>query len=462
MKKIYSKITRERAPQFQIETAIYQDETGIKYVDKYPLGEKAQAHITNVRQNYEVFSQQGNTMYVECQVEKGGLRFPFISGKSYFEYLLAEAKKQDKANFLRVLQEYKDKVEELYKESKPFVVSEQFTQIFGEDNEQGNTLAVSQLNIDLTFDNMIITDDGQTKVIDYEWVFDCLVPLKFVYFRAVKAFFVKNHALLEGFVTREAMEEFFDVSREDSMTYENMNNCFMDYINGEAYSYDKILEAYAKPPIVQGMATEIGTGQAQVFINNGNGYTEADCVLTVAPDENNIVRLEVDLGEYPDIKEVRIDPLNVSVVLRMHKFYFTKTTGNESIKLQDVLHNGLRGQDDIWVFDNEDPQIVIALPSPETFEKVVCEFEILLTNMETYYSYLNPYKEQLQAFKHSEAGRMTQLVDEQRAEAQENNRNYERKINLLKDKLAYIEGTKAYQLLLKKKVEAISVWDEIK
>ena len=194
MKKIYSKITRERAPKFQIETAIYQDKTGKKYVAKCPLSTESEAHIANVCQNYKAFSRQSDTLYVECQIEGDGLRFPFISGKSYFEYLLEEAKKDDEANFLRILQEYKDKVKDLYQECQPFTSSEQFTQIFGVADGQDGTLAVSKLNIDLTFDNMIIAENGQTKVIDYEWVFDCLVPFKFVYFRAVKAFFVKNQA----------------------------------------------------------------------------------------------------------------------------------------------------------------------------------------------------------------------------------------------------------------------------
>ena len=454
MKKIYSKITRERAPRFQIETAIYQDEAGQKYVDKYPLTSKSEGHIADVRQNYEYFSQQGMTMYGECQDENKGLRFPFINGKSYFDYLLEAVKKNDEANFWRIFQEYKQKVEELYPKRQPFKSSEQFTKTFGTIAGQDNTLAVNKLNIDLTFDNMIIEEGGQTKIIDCEWVFDCLVPLKFVYFRAVKAFFVKNYTLLEGFVTREEMNEFFDVSREDAKVYDGMNNCFMDYINDNDRSYDKILSAYAKPPIVQGMATEIGTGQVQVFVNTGNGYTEDDCVLRVAPNEDNIVRVELNLNEYPGIQGLRLDPLNASVVIQMRRFYFTKALGNEDIKLEDVLHNGIHGQDGIWIFDNADPQIVITLPPQKKFEKFVCEFEILLTNMEAYPSYLNPYKEQLQVFKHSEAGRMTRLVGEQQVEVQ-------RTIDLLKDKLAYIEGTKVYKLLLKKKVDAISIWDEI-
>ena len=454
MKKIYSKITRERAPRFQIETAIYQDEAGQKYVDKCQISPAGEEHIANIYRHYEAFSLQNKATYVECQRVGKGLRFPFIKGKSYFEYLLEAVTQGHEEVFYQTLDKYRKRVEEVYQECQPFRVEKQFTPIFGVVEGQEGVLASPRLNIDLTFDNMIVEEDGQTKIIDYEWMFDCLVPLKFVYFRAVKAFFVKNHALLEGFMTREAVNEFFGISQEDVATYENMNNCFMDYINDNDNSYDKIIGAYAKPPVTQGMTVEVGTGEAQLFVNDGSGYIEGNCILTVIPDEHNVVSLEVDLSEYPNIKELRIDPLNVSAVIRMRKFYFSKVTGNEAIKMEDVLHNGWRGQDDIWIFENDDPQILIPLKPEDAVSKIYCEFEILMTNMEAYQGYINPYKEKLQMFKHSEAGRMTRLVEEQRVQNQ-------RIVHLLKDKLAYIEGTKLYKLLLKKKVDAISIWDEI-
>ena len=464
MKKIYSKLTRERQPKFQIETAIFQDESQKKYVTKSAICQVGKEHIKDIYDNYLYCAKENVPMYVECQMDGDVLRFPFVTGESYYDALLVTASNRDKEEFYRILGKYKENLVKSSGETSSFVMSDLFLQIFGEAKEQEGIVAASKLNIDLSFDNIIESLDGQTSIIDYEWMFDFLVPIKFVYFRAVKALFVRSQTLLESFITISEVYDFFEISKEDIVVYESMNGAFIDYINEGDRSYDKILTNYVKPSDNHSTVSTDISGQAQVFVDLGKGYSKESCIIAVDVDESRVINLDIELAKDSNIKEVRIDPLDGTTVIKVRKFFGERQGKKESIKIEDVMHNGMCGKDNIWIFETNDPQILIPLDGKEKFDRIAFEFEVLFANLENYQSYMNPYKEKLQVFMQSEEGRLTHLVEEQKidiAKAGEQIKNCQRENQLLRDKLAYIENTRAFQMLLKKKVDSISLWDDI-
>lgn len=464
MKKIYSKFTRERDPRFQIETAIYRDQDGRKYAKKHPLTSVCEAHMKRIYENYKLFSNQGLGLFAQCEREGKSIVFPFINGKSYFEYLLEDVKRGDREGFYMNLTAYQKNVEQMYPQCEPFVADELFEDIFGVVQGQEGVLAARKLDIDLTFDNVIIQDANQVHIIDYEWMFDCLVPVKFAYYRAIKAFYLKNSILLDGFLPEIEVYGFFDIKEEELPVYETMNQHFMDYVNGKEKSYEKILEAYKVPAASLSNDLDASLKQALLFINCGEGYSTDTCLLTQMPDENRVVRMDIDLSTYNNVQEIRIDPVDVSAAIRIRKFFVKRQGVEVQLKMEDVRHNGMRGQDGIWIFDNNDPQILIAVTAETMPERVFFEFEVLFTNFEKYESYVNPYKERMQVAVQSEE-RLRHLIEEQKIDIANRHRRIEEltaENNIRKDKLAYIENTRAFQMFLKKKVDAINIWDAIR
>ena len=71
------------------------------------------------------------------------------------------------------------------KNAKEFETSPEFEEVFGQVSMPRGVLASKYLDVDLIFDNIIKTDKGW-QIIDYEWTFDFLVPINYVFYRASK------------------------------------------------------------------------------------------------------------------------------------------------------------------------------------------------------------------------------------------------------------------------------------
>lgn len=457
MKKIYSKFTRERAPRFQIETAIYVGEDGSKCVKKHPLSPECEGHLDQIYQNYLFFNEQEKSLLAQCEKEDQSVVFSFVSGKSYYERLLGDVHRCDREAFYQTLKDYREKVEQMYPDCSEYAESELFASVFGNVDGLLKMEGANKLNIDLTFDNIITQPDGAAQIIDYEWMFDCLVPLKFVYFRAVQAFYMKNSVSLDGFIVVQDIYDFFGIADTECPLFEKMNAGFMSYVNGGDKGYEELLENYKKPAAsLKGGAS---MNQVDVYVNTGTGYSNDNCILTMMPDESQTVRIEMDLTLYKGIREIRIDPLDVSAVIRMRKFTVERQGAvidmNEN---QDqLLHNATiknYDHDVVWVFHSDDPQMLIPVDDQDAIRGFVLEYEVLITNLEIYDPYVNPYREQLH--------NVIQTQEREKCFYEEKILQLEHENQLLKDMLNYIQGTRIYQMLLKKKIDGISVWDEIR
>ena len=67
MKKIYSKLTKERNEKFQIETAIYSDKNGKKMVSKRALNPSGAEHIEQIYKNSNQYNDQSDVILAPCE-----------------------------------------------------------------------------------------------------------------------------------------------------------------------------------------------------------------------------------------------------------------------------------------------------------------------------------------------------------------------------------------------------------
>ena len=246
MKKIFSKITKERKYQFQIETGILL-ENDIKYVEKKGLNVDSRKHVQNMYNVYEEYLDKGITNLNKCDsISEGQVRFEFIKGISLNQKMIEAVTKRDRERVKKLVSEYANFVNVLSSKvgTEEFDNSKEFIDVFGDGEKLKGVAAAKKLVFDLTFENLI--DDGEKyQIIDYEWCFDFLVPVEFVVYRAMFGFYTLHGKLFEGFISREEFLDIAGISGDIAEYYFEKNEFFIDYVYGQG-SYEEILKSYRK------------------------------------------------------------------------------------------------------------------------------------------------------------------------------------------------------------------------
>lgn len=181
----YVKFAGERKKQYQIYTAIKNDGNR-KYVVKTPLFNEGEEHIRTINKYYKKYAHVNKNKLVKyCPVElvDNQLVFEFINGKSLESIVFEDVKKNDISNIRKKLDIINQIID--VDESVPFYVSDDFIKIFGDRDYKilEGLKSHSFNNIDLIFDNIIVND--YYNIIDYEWVFNCIIPETFILFRTI-------------------------------------------------------------------------------------------------------------------------------------------------------------------------------------------------------------------------------------------------------------------------------------
>lgn len=80
--------------------------------------------------------------------------------------------------------------------------------------------------------------------------------------------------------------------------------------------------------------------------------------------------------------------------------------------MDEQCHNAVRGYDDVWIFDNEDPQIIVSVEKGMNLKYLFMEYEIILSGLEQYECYLHTKKDKLQTSMPIQARQERQLVEQ--------------------------------------------------
>lgn len=255
-KVLYAKFSRERSVPFQIATLI-SEENGKKAVTKQALAREAAPHVGKLPESYEKLQKlytYPNLRICPCYAEtEDRVSFPFITGKS-METVLTEHIQAGE------FEKVKGDVQLLWdilasSELEQFQVSGEFAEVFGTVKVPAGQRAAKFSNLDMIFANILVEDQadvqtiraasGQRSVqeeensplyylVDYEWVFDFMVPISFIFARSL---------LLHGAfqtLSREQQEELYaigGVRPEDVPVYYGMEVSFQKYVVGKDELY---------------------------------------------------------------------------------------------------------------------------------------------------------------------------------------------------------------------------------
>ena len=231
-KVIYTKFNSTRKTEFQLKTSIVDGDDG-RYVVKSPLNKKAQKHLDTIGVNYnrlkDYYKDIKPVPYEACEE---GIAFPFVEGKTFMSDIDFE---NDDINLIKekIANDLKEilNINQIYE--KDFEITSEFKSIFPGCNPKEEK-AYSRANVDSTLSNFIRTDDA-IWCIDYEWIFDFDIPVKYIVYRCLFYLYMEHIDELKKKIGLNDFLSGFEIG--DLELYEKMETCFQEYVHGEKRRY---------------------------------------------------------------------------------------------------------------------------------------------------------------------------------------------------------------------------------
>lgn len=400
MKKIYSKFTKDRRAQFQIETYIAVED-GRRYVAKRALTEEAKAHVHSMVDFYQNHEQKD----LLCESAADGddtVRFAFLEGRSLCKEMLGALDAHDHDAFMAILTHYHEILTHSVGKSMAVQISRDalkgpsFADVFGAVQTDGLECACN-LDIDLTFDNIIHVGDfdpvsgaidqnapDHYQIIDYEWVFPFEVPVNYAIYRAISAFYLKYASVMQDVVTLEDMYGLFLITAEQISVFEQMNENFDAYVYGSQGAH-QVLEGYRKQvfDVKQMVSRSIEEGKVyfvQSFLDCGEGYGEDGSQKFDIPmpkgTEKIPVEIVIPVFNASTVKQLRIDPVNISCIIQNVTLQ-VKLSDGSTVAVEQYLHNAITTSEGQYIFANEDPQFCIDNIWGEKLASIQVSFELV-------------------------------------------------------------------------------------
>lgn len=351
---IFSKYSNDRNEHYKIRTDILKDEQGRRYAVKRAISEQSKKHIENMyKMCTEMKKQFEDTIFFPNEGVLAGdsLELEYVEGKSLESVLndLLEANEYEK--FSRLIRTYVDEIKK--SETEEFVQSEQYFEVFGTEADTDKiekSMRVS--DIDMIFSNIMVLKD-KWIIMDYEWTFRMSIPLNYILYRTAHYYTVHvSSQLLNGI----NIYELFGIPSNKLGIYEKMERHFQEYVfRGnkplwELYK-EQGKESYFAEKIIADKINKNKFKRVQVFKDFGNGFENIDEFMTVEPNEEGNIILDVEIE--PHIKMIRIDPAERKCVIHVNEI---KGMADDEYDIS-YSSNGISVDNKTICFDNDDPQI---------------------------------------------------------------------------------------------------------
>lgn len=181
---IYSKISSERKDEFKICTNILKNQDAYR-VEKVALHPSGISHFERIYQFYKTAKHNDLFHYCPVQLENNTLIFDFIKGEN-LESIVNGYVKHDQLDKIFETMDLLYKIN-TYEDLVDFKINQEFIDVFGKQDESllSNQKCIRFCDIDVILENVILTNDNSYSILDYEWVFDCTVPVSFIMYRAI-------------------------------------------------------------------------------------------------------------------------------------------------------------------------------------------------------------------------------------------------------------------------------------
>lgn len=222
MRVLYVKTNSEREKCYQLQTVIYE-ENGRKYVKKRAICQEAIPHLMSMQQKYEKLSASIINPNIRLakivKVEDDSLIFEFIEGVS-LESKIVDALKSKREDLIKeVINSYLTILESGFSTriglTDTLNISEQnaLFERFNFSHLKESKFFEEVSNVDLIFSNIIYADD-RIYIIDYEWVFETPLPIKYALYRAFRSLYEFDELDRENYFSDDEYALFDKIERQ--------------------------------------------------------------------------------------------------------------------------------------------------------------------------------------------------------------------------------------------------------
>ena len=356
---IYSKFSTDRDPSRSIITEIMKDEEQLM-VRKRAYTEAGQEHIDGLLTKYERLSNlyTGSVFCVNtCTLIEGCAYFEYLKGRTLEDALDDCLISGNITGFRKLIDLFVEGVKKTYQPA-PFQISEDFIKVFGEVDLPLNVEASHFVNVDMLFSNIKI-EDSNWQVIDYEWVFDFLIPINFLIYRTF--FYYTQHNTTRSILLDDNMMRLFGITTQEIEQYKQMDIHFISkYVEGGRNSIHKLHHVMGKQAInlnsmLKAYKKEIEKMRCQVFYDFGEGFNEEDSDI-IEPKWSNESLCELEFIVPGKVKYIRIDPGDVPCMLAV--LVAQQITQDCNYEVEYVSNSVLKDKK-LLEFVTDDPNIII-------------------------------------------------------------------------------------------------------
>lgn len=231
---VYSKISTERKDEFKICTNIVKKNEGY-IVEKVALTEKGIQHFNEINEFYKNSQKQNEKWFKYCPVRQidNKLIFDFIDGQNLESLVDLYVKNNDFDKVFKTMDLLYEIISDGIIES--FNVNEEFLNVFGNHDFEllSNEKSKRFCDIDIILENVVLTKNKKFYILDYEWVFDCTVPISFILYRAIL------HSMAISKLPSEQIDKLYTrygISTELRGLYLSMEEHFQNYVSDKKIS----------------------------------------------------------------------------------------------------------------------------------------------------------------------------------------------------------------------------------
>lgn len=254
---VYSKISTERKDEFKICTNIVKKNEGY-IVEKVALTEKGIQHFNEINEFYKNSQKQNEKWLKYCPVRQidNKLIFDFIDGQNLESLVDLYVKNNDFDKVFKTMDLLYEIISDGIIES--FNVNEEFLNVFGNHDFEllSNEKSIRFCDIDIILENVVLTKNKKFYILDYEWVFDCTVPISFILYRAIL------HSMAISKLPSEQIDKLYKrygISTELRGLYLSMEEHFQNYVSDK-----KISDYYTQ---LQSQVIELSKEQNREFLD---------------------------------------------------------------------------------------------------------------------------------------------------------------------------------------------------
>ncbi len=387
---IFSKYSSERRDEFSIRTFVTETPEGERHVYKAALTPKANDHIVAMSNRYETFEtcyERSKLKPNRCKAllrdnetapiagkpttTRNRIELEYLNGIDMEKYLDLLQEQREYEQMLSLISEYGEEVKKTACQL-PFERSSKFEVVFGKCRLEDTGAAANPCNFDLIFSNIVLTGQDQEhmqwNVLDYEWIFDFLIPIKYILYRAIYYYLEnQNTEPFRSYLKRQGIDLYrkFEISEEEKEIFAYMEQQFQQYIIGKKASLTLLKAIMPSATISLQRLVESGTylrnlQTPKVYYSADENFSGENQILTIA-DVDEMARVIVDIPLENRMRYIRIDPTEYPCVVQVHKI--TVTLGDEEHEISRYLLNGLIITDTTFVYNTDDAQLILNIPN---------------------------------------------------------------------------------------------------